>query len=150
MIKDNQELQEPKEEMIPILINNSYGGFGLSEEAIELYNKKKSALDPTNVKHEKYFGYTRQRIDPILIEVFHELGDRINEKYSKIECEQIPKKYANYYHIQDYDGKEWFDIEYELYVIDQIQSILNDIFLSSDEKIEKIQLVITNRYKTRR
>lgn len=80
-----------------ILINKSYGGFGISEEAIELYREKTGKI------YEDYYEY-KNRQDPILLEIFDELGEKINTWASEIKAVEIKK--GEKYTIFDYDGYE--------------------------------------------
>ena len=88
-----------------LVINKCYGGFSLSERAIELYFKKKgmNLVIETNsrfgLKHyyinevsdDNYF-YDREllRDDPILVEVVEELGEDADGDYAQLKIVEIP------------------------------------------------------------
>jgi hypothetical protein len=63
-----------KEKEIEVLLNDCYGGWFISNKAIKLYTLRKT---------ENSNNYIR-RSDPILIQIYKELGDEFDEKkYSK-------------------------------------------------------------------
>ena len=66
-------------------------------------------------------------------------SEGFNDKYSKIRIEKIPKKYENYYFIQEYDGIESIDIRYHKYEMDELKRIANDESLSYEDRIKQIQ-----------
>jgi len=79
-----------------IVINRCYGGFGLSDEALALYNKLSG-------KSIIYVGDI-ERDDPNLIKVVEQL-DNANDQYSALEVVEIPDEVE--YEIEQYDGVEW-------------------------------------------
>jgi hypothetical protein len=83
--------------MKKIVINNCYGGFGLSQEAlIEL----KSSIRKANP------FYDRNNRDSLkLIEVVEKLGSRANGEHAKLKVIEIPDDVE--YTIEEYDGAEW-------------------------------------------
>jgi hypothetical protein len=102
-----------------IVINKCYGGFGLSQEAVLLYAKKKGLNlildhDKTillthyylNEKKDGNYFYERdiQRNDPILVEVVNELGEKADGTYSELKIVEIPGDMK--WEIEEYDGKE--------------------------------------------
>lgn len=74
-----------------IIINNCYGGFGLSTKALEYLS----------ITHD----YHIQRNDPLLIECVEKLGIDANGRYSKLKIIEIPDDVE--WIIQEYDGMEW-------------------------------------------
>ena len=130
-----------KEEYIEILYNNCYGGFGFSKEAIQLYNVKLLEKNP-EAKEIKY-DFEVRRSDPILLEVYYEMngsqskrGEGFNDRHSEVRSERIPKKYENYYHINEYDGTETVEINYNGYEIGELRRIANDESLSYEDRIK--------------
>jgi len=79
-----------------VIINSCYGGYGISETALQRYNA--TTLNP--VTHE----YDISRTDPILIKIIEELGDEANSQYSKLRIVEIPDNTD--YTIENYDGLE--------------------------------------------
>ena len=104
-----------------IVINKCYGGFGLSEEAIFLYGKKKginiikdkkksnklvSHYYIDDIKDGNYFSDSNiKRNDPILVEVVNELGEKADGTYSELKIVEIPDDVE--WIIEEYDGNEW-------------------------------------------
>ena len=104
-----------------IVINKCYGGFGLSEEAIFLYGKKKginiikdkkesnkliSHYYINEIKDGNYFCERNiQRNDPALIEVVEELGKKAYSYCAELKIVEIPDDVE--WIIEEYDGKEW-------------------------------------------
>ena len=82
-----------------IVINSDYGGFGLSDEALELYaNKKSKSAD------DIYF-FDIPRDDPDLIEIVEHLGQKSNDSYAELKIVEIPDDVK--WMICEYDGSEW-------------------------------------------
>lgn len=74
-----------------IVINECFGGFGLSEEAMNI------------LKIDDDYGI--DRADPALIKVVEELGDRASGCCAKLAVVEIPDE-ATDYDISEYDGAE--------------------------------------------
>jgi hypothetical protein len=74
-----------------IVINKCYGGFGLSEKALEYIGIEND--------------YTINRDDPRLIECVEKLGLEANSGYSELKIVEIPDDVE--WIIQEYDGIEW-------------------------------------------
>lgn len=92
-LKSNEREQILK--MTRVVINACYGGFGLSEEAVMLYEKRSG----------KAFHRYLPRDDGVLVQVVEELGDRASDHYSKLEVVHIPEYIE--WSIKESDGKEW-------------------------------------------
>lgn len=103
-----------------IVINKCYGGFGLSEEAVLLYAKKKGLnliverdkglkINHYYLNEKKDGNYFSerdiQRNDTILIEVVNELGEKADGFCSELKIVEIPDDVE--WIIEEYDGKEW-------------------------------------------
>ncbi len=123
--------------LIKILYNNAYGKWDPSLDAINLYNTKMQLFDPENYNPIKSTLYL-SRHDPILIEVFLELGLNFDNKFSKTEIYNIDKKYEKYYFITNTYGKEQINININKYRKDKIKELLFNLDLSDNEKIELI------------
>ncbi|MCD6435203.1 MAG: hypothetical protein J7L15_02265 [Clostridiales bacterium] len=79
-----------------VVYSPSYGGYGLSSEALKLFNK----LNKDNV------DYTEREIPrhhPILIEVVETLGSAASDKFAKLQIKEI---LGFQYVIEEYDGWE--------------------------------------------
>lgn len=129
--------QENDNEEIEVLYNNCYGGWRISDKAMELYTFRKT----------KNSNNSRKRNDPILIQIYNELGDEFDGwEGSKTSIEKIPKKYENYYYISEYDGLEMVEIDYTKYELDnlkqRIKKILENNSIDNDEKISQFKKMI--------
>jgi len=111
-----------------VVINKSYGGFGLSEEAIEMciqrgmtctvFDEHGDALDKNAdfvKRSEAYFDNiycclkscdNEFRFNPILIDVVKEIGVKAGSKFSELKIIDIPFDTAEGWEIHDYDGVE--------------------------------------------
>ena len=101
--------------MTKVVYNACYGGFSLSDEAIEMYLNLKvweftktkeswggSSYDVDGV--EDFYDRYIDRADPVLVEVVEKLGDKANGTYAKLRIVDIPK--GTLYRITEYDGYE--------------------------------------------
>lgn len=77
-----------------VVINSSYGGYGLSQEA-------KARLKELG---QEYGEWSTPRHDPILIQVIEELGsDRASGNHAQLKIVEIV---GRTYRIEEYDGME--------------------------------------------
>lgn len=117
-----------------IVINKCYGGYGLSNEAVELYlTKKNIPIVPNPAYASKYFKYyivgdderfsdrSIFRTDPVIIEVIKELGKKANGSNAELEIVSIPDG-CDYY-IDEYDGIESIETWFELTEQDLLDGI---------------------------
>ena len=122
------------EEEIEILVNICYGGWNISEKAIELYKLRNPNYNLTENEFDYYFN----RDDPILVQIYKELGNDFDDKYSKTKIKKILKKYEYYYDIDEYDGKECVRINYTKYKLDNIYNKIKKILQSNNNDNTKI------------
>lgn len=138
-------MEEKKEEMIEVLYCNVYGAWNLSKKAIKMYRDRKGKINPEDTEDSIYFCGIEERHDPILLEIYKELGTEFDGKYSRSEIEEIPKKYENYYRISEYDGLETVDIDYHKYDKDMykigIETILKSE-MNNDDKIKELEKIV--------
>lgn len=88
-----------------IVVNNKYGGFGLSEAALVLYKELKGV-------DEVHFGNIR-RSDPILLGVLDTLGlEASSGRFANLAIKLLPK--GTKYLINEYDGYETILTEADL------------------------------------
>lgn len=87
-------------ETIKVAINDGYGSFMLSEEAMSMFAKLKGI----NVSEINIFSSQFKRHDEDLIKVVEQMGDKANTICSQIKIVEIPKDID--YKINDYDGWE--------------------------------------------
>lgn len=103
-----------------ILINADFGGFGLSDKAVELYlnkkglkfttEKKSSAISDRRlifyVDGDYFTEHDLKRDDSVLIETVEELGlKEAADTFGALKIVEIP--YDVEWILQDYDGSEW-------------------------------------------
>lgn len=80
-----------------IVINQCHGGFGLSDEAMELYVKE-SGTTPAGT-------WDIARDDPTLVRIVEEMGFNSSARYSDLKVVEVPDGVR--WFIQEYDGMEW-------------------------------------------
>ena len=123
--------------MSKVALNGCYGGFGLSEEAKELYEKKSG---------KKFYSWEIKRTCPYLIETIEELGtEKANACYSKIYFEEISQDAidAEAWEIDEYDGSESIKINYEAIELYN-EKIKKDKFETNLSELLKFTLNVIN------
>lgn len=85
--------------MQKIVINDCYGGFGLSGEALASYNRRTGKA----LSYDESRGIGRG--DPALVEVVEEMAQKANGEEANLLIVEIPDGVE--WQIEDYDGKEW-------------------------------------------
>jgi len=104
--------------MQKIVINNCWGGFGLSDEAMRRYAELKGIklIEEVNeygdvnfylneINEDSYFtGWSIDRDDPSLVQVVEEMGKDSHSGYSVLKIVEIPDDVK--WEIDDYDGRE--------------------------------------------
>jgi hypothetical protein len=87
-----------------VVINNCFGGFGLSEKALARYNEL-CMLDASRIiDKEITYYYDIERNDPLLVQVVEELGKEAEDRYSLLKIVDIPDGISWY--VEEYDGLE--------------------------------------------
>lgn len=99
MIDKQKFLDDLKTGVRYVVINDCYGGFGLSKKAQEEYKKLSGIDDPS------WCDYDVARDDPYLVQVVRALGSKANGEHSNLKIVEIPGDVA--WHIAEYDGNEW-------------------------------------------
>ena len=79
-----------------VVINSCYGGFGLSNKALDMYKQLSN-------KSEVY-AHELDRTDPILIQVVETLDAEADGFYAKLRIIEIPDDVE--WEITEYDGHE--------------------------------------------
>jgi hypothetical protein len=82
-----------------IVINDCYGGFGLSEEATQRYKEL------AGITNGDWSYYDVVRDDPYLVQVVRELGHRANGAHASLKIVEVPAGVE--WHVAEYDGNEW-------------------------------------------
>ena len=80
-----------------IVINACYGGFGLSKEALALFNERSG----TTITYE----HDIERNNPILVEIVEQLGESAGSRFAELKVVEIPDDVV--WGIEEYDGNEW-------------------------------------------
>ena len=82
-----------------VVINRCFGGFGLSEQAEQLYKERKGITDPN------WFYWEIARNDEVLVELVEQMGSTVNSNYSDLGVVDIPDDVK--WSVEEYDGREW-------------------------------------------
>ena len=82
-----------------IVINRCYGGFGLSDQASEMYCAAK------NIPADNFFDRDVPRNDPVLVEIIEKLGTAADGRYSELKIVDIPDDVD--WIVEEYDGMEY-------------------------------------------
>ena len=81
-----------------VVINRCFGGFGLSDAALDEYKSRRDITDPD------FYYYDIPRDCPVLVSMVEEQGTAINGTYSDLKVVEIPDG-INWY-VDEYDGME--------------------------------------------
>jgi hypothetical protein len=105
-----------------VVINRCFGGFGLSDKAVERYAELKGINIVKQVKDSNFGGGTwyidgiedddhyfssysiEERCDPILVQVVEEMGKSADGWCAELSIVEIPDDVK--WHIHEYDGLE--------------------------------------------
>jgi hypothetical protein len=80
-----------------IIINTCYGGFGLSKEALALFNERSGTII--------IYEHDIERNNPILVEIVEQLGEAADGGFAELKVVEIPDDVK--WQIEEYDGNEW-------------------------------------------
>ena len=105
--------------MVKVVINQCFGGFGLSAQAKQKYLEIKGVTGVVIKKNDwghltafvigaEHFDGDMDRTDPILVQVVEQLGKHANGAHAKLKVVDVGKGVR--YRISEYDGNE--HIEY--------------------------------------
>jgi hypothetical protein len=97
----NEQLLKELKGIRRVVINDCYGGFGLSDEAEALYRE----LAGVDVEDDKFHVSDIARDDPLLIKVIRELGPAADGLHAELKIIEIPADVE--WQIGEYDGNEW-------------------------------------------
>lgn len=102
--------------MTKIAFNGCYGGFSLSDAAIQRYLNlkgwkftvtKEPQFDTTHYEvegQERWYHRGIPRADPVLIQVIEEMGEAANGGFASLHITEVPS--GTKYRIDEYDGME--------------------------------------------
>jgi hypothetical protein len=83
---------------IYIMYNTCYGGFTLSDAAIDKYKRR-----CPDGKNPRLFELDRD--DQVMAQIVKELGSAANGQFSNIKLQRIPVEYRDFYTIHEFDGR---------------------------------------------
>lgn len=88
-----------------IVINGSFGGFGLSHEAKRrLFEMGSKYIVKDEEGRDAYYGeYDMPRHDPMLVQIVEEMGEKADGDFAKLGVVEIN---SHQYFIEEYDGQE--------------------------------------------
>ena len=92
-------LEDLKTGVRHVVINDCYGGFGLSARAAAEYKKLANIVDL------EWYDRDVPRDDPYLIKVVKELGMAANGSHANLKIVEIPGDVD--WQVSEYDGVEW-------------------------------------------
>ena len=103
--------------MVKVVINADFGGFGLSDEAMREYGRRKGLNLVEKTMDDFVFFYEDEskreifserdipRDDSVLVAIVEEMGEKANNRYSFLKVVEIPDNVDWY--IEEFDGDEW-------------------------------------------
>ena len=83
-----------------VVINNWYGRFSLSDEAVKLYETYSNTSGT-----DRYSSHPAFRSDEQLVRVVEELADLADGRHASLEVIEIPEGVD--WLIENYEGREW-------------------------------------------
>ena len=124
---------------VEIMVNRSYGGFMLSDEAKALYKQRGGqCTDMDKIARD----------DPLMVSIVRELGHRRASGYLGYVCLMpIPAQYARHFAMHEYDGLESIVIKYNSYRVAQAKAALQDETLSPEERIARATAALEERFE---
>jgi hypothetical protein len=99
MTEAQKFLEDLKTGVRRVVINDCYGGFGLSDRAIAEYKKLAGITDP------EFYDRDVARDDPYLVKIVKEMGMTANGPHANLKIIEIPGDIE--WLVQEYDGAEW-------------------------------------------
>lgn len=120
---------------IYIMYNSCYGGFTLSDAAVDEYMRR-----CPEGKHPRL--YELYRDDQVMAQIVKEMGAQASRSYSMIKLQSIPVEYRDHYTINEYDGLETVSLNHNAYQLDAIKSLVRDNTLSKADKLARIAAVV--------
>jgi hypothetical protein len=123
-------------DLTEIMLNVCYGGFGLSNEAMEEYRRRCPGKD--DVEDDSI-----DRHDSVMVNIVKEIGTRsAGAAFAEIRLVSIPSQYVKYYSINEYDGNESVTIHYNRYKINSAKETLQDPTLTKSDKLERLSAIL--------
>ena len=132
--------------MLSIMVNECFGGFGLSDAAITEYRRRCAAQtvvvdgDLDDSARSAYEGIARH--DPVMVQVVRDLGPAASAAYGDVRIREIPERFVAHYSISDYDGRETIIVHRNAFRVDAARTILRDGTLSKTDKLARLAAVL--------
>jgi len=130
-----------------VVINDCYGGYGLSDEVLKMYLERTNTPYTTSQQSGTYFTheyimvddqpFTEESIsrqDPILIEILEEIG------WVKKGLKIVVLPDFACYSIGEYDGKEWIENTWINVTVDELRAGLSEEKLEQATKVNFIRM----------
>ena len=122
-----------------IIINNCYGGYGLSEMAVREYCKEANiSVEGFEQHHFMGFHYNIDRDDELLVSIVEKLGDKANGHAAELVIKEIPKGLE--YQISEYDGFESIDYTYLVLTQGELKNGLSNDRLELASKADYLRM----------
>lgn len=133
-----------------VLVNECYGGYGVSVEAGKLWLDRKG-IEYTieeddynlivNIQGQKeYMSTYISRTDETLIEIFEEKGSEfVSGPHAELALEEIPDGCG--YDIHEYDGTEYINSTWIEITLDELKNGLSGDRLELAQKVSCIRVV---------
>lgn len=118
------------------MYNECYGGFSLSQAAMEEYRRR----CPDNNK--KFCSRSVPRHDQVMAQIVREMGQAASGIYARVKLESIPAEYENYYGIYEYDGTESVYLKKHAYKLSLVRAIMKDPAVPDQVKLARIATVV--------
>ena len=99
MTEAQKFLEDLKTGIRCVVINDCYGGFGLSKRAQTEYCRL------AGIDEKDFYDRDVARDDPYLVKVVKELGMGANGTHANLKIVEVPGDVK--WHIAEYDGAEW-------------------------------------------
>ncbi len=131
-MEHNFMLEEPK---VAVLYNACFGGFTLSEQALRKYCEVKGIQCSQDRLYSVDCGVPRH--DPDMVAVVRALGKAANGPCTDIKVKELPRKFLNYYYIEEYDGYESVCIDYKQSRLDRIRAAVENTTAFENATVEQ-------------
>jgi hypothetical protein len=125
------------EPFVEVMFNTRYGGFGFSPRFKQEYNRRMRAIDLTY--KPPVCVDECERDDPVAVQLLKDLG-RIpsSDPHASLSFAKVPLKYKRFFIIEEYDGSESVQIDYDAYRTFHTRQILKDETIGNDAKVLKL------------
>ena len=130
---------------VELMVNECYGGFGFSREALDAYAVRKREAhqgQPSGQDCSSYYSFQIERHDPIMVQIVKEMGDRAWGVCASITIQTIPAQYIRHYVIEEFEGAEQIVIQYAKYKLDSAKSLLHNPNLTRAEKLARLSALL--------